>query len=359
MRIALSLLTLAACAGKAPPDPALDPDAAPDAPGVPPYMLAGTIKDYFGGLSIDGATVLTDGLVPDVMALSAADGTYKLDVAAGSSLYLITTKLGYRATRNHAMTVAEMVTSFDAYLMTEQDVKNQYTAVGATPTAGTAIVIADLRLSDGTPLEGIPLENIKLLDGNNQPVAGLVGPYFFNASGALDTALTTATAYQGRSRAAFLDVPASTYTLAVSFTENNNPVTINTLLSTLPDGGTIAISGGLGGTDNTVADPSFAMHIYPKLQRAAMGGLGCANCHTLGGTAAFLQYDEPAGTVLANLTARPGVINAAVPADSLLLKRPLYEAPPAQQDHPNATFLTTNDPDYKLFLAWITLGAKP
>jgi hypothetical protein len=42
-----------------------------------------------------------------------------------------------------------------------------------------------------------------------------------------------------------------------------------------------------------------------------------------------------------------------------LLKRPLYEAPPAPQDHPNATFLDVNAPDYKLFLLWITNGAKP
>ena len=43
----------------------------------------------------------------------------------------------------------------------------------------------------------------------------------------------------------------------------------------------------------------------------------------------------------------------------MLLKRPLYEQPPAAQDHPNATFIDTNDADYKLFLLWITNGAKP
>ena len=54
-----------------------------------------------------------------------------------------------------------------------------------------------------------------------------------------------------------------------------------------------------------------------------------------------------------------GVINAVTPADSFLLKRPLYEAPPTPQDHPNATFIDVNDSDYKLFLLWITNGAKP
>jgi hypothetical protein len=363
MRIALSFLaiaTLTSCAGNAPPNQAGNPDAAVDGgDNLPAFELSGTIKDYFGGQTIDGAVVATDGLVPDVMALSAADGTYKLDVAAGSALFLITTKTGYRPTRNHAMTVADAVTIYDAYLMTEQDVRNQYTAVGALPVGGTAIVIADLRRNDGTPLEGIPLENIKLLDGNNEPVAGLVGPYFFNAAGSLDTALTTATAYQGRSRAALLDVPPGTYTLSVSYLDNENPVVIPTLLSTLADGGTLVLSGGAGGGGNNVPDPSFATHIYPKLQRAGEGGLGCANCHTLSGAAAVLPYDGLPATVLANITGRPGVVNPAVPAESLLLVRPLYELPPTPQDHPNATFLTTNDADYKLFLAWITNGAKP
>ena len=44
----------------------------------------------------------------------------------------------------------------------------------------------------------------------------------------------------------------------------------------------------------------------------------------------------------------------ATPADSLLLTKPLYDDPP---NHPNATFLDMNDPDYIVFLQWITQGA--
>ena len=94
-----------------------------------------------------------------------------------------------------------------------------------------------------------------------------------------------------------------------------------------------AAPGGGGGGGAGVTDPSFATNIYPKLQRAGAGGLGCANCHTLTGPAAVLKFDDPAGTVLANITAIAGVINATTPADSLILKRPLYEAPPLPQDH--------------------------
>ena len=369
MRIALSFFVIASltgCPGDAPPNTSGNPDAGGGGEDAAPtsFMLSGKVMDYFGAQPIEGAQIATDGLDPNVMTQSAADGAYQLDVSVGSALFLVASKTDYRLTRNQAMTIGDMPVTHDAYLMTDQDVRNQYTAVGALPVAGTAIVIAELRRNDGTPLEGIPLANVLLLDAANQPVAGIKGPYFFNAAGSVDTTILTSVAHQGRVRAAFLDVPPGTATLSVTYTGGNNQdVTNTTPVTTVAEGGTLALSGGMGGGGggggNNVTDPSFAMHIYPKLQRAGAGGLGCANCHTLTGPAAVLKFDDPAGTVLASLTARLGVINAAVPADSLLLKRPLYELPPALQDHPNATFLSTDDADYKLFLLWITNGAKP
>jgi hypothetical protein len=368
MRIALSLLLLFAltgCPGSAPPDVTDNPDGGDGDAAPTSFLLSGKVMDYFGATPIEGATIATDGLDPPLQASSATDGAYQLDVAVGSALFINATKTGYRPTRNAAMTVADMPVTYDVYLMTDQDVKNNYTAVGALPVAGTAIVIADLRRNNNTPLEGIALGAVQLLTTNNQPVAGVKGPYFFNAAGSLDTGITTSAAFNGRVRVAYLDVPPGTFTLAVTYTNaQNQPTTNNTPLTTVADGGTLALSGGTGGDGGgggggNVTDPSFAMHIYPKLQRAGAGGLGCANCHTLSGPAAVLKYDDPAGTVLANMTARPGVINAIAPADSFLLKRPLYEPPPAVQDHPNATFLDVNDADYKLFLLWITNGAKP
>ncbi|HEY5948860.1 MAG TPA: hypothetical protein VIV40_25390 [Kofleriaceae bacterium] len=340
------------------------PDAGGDDATTTSSLLSGKVMDYFGTTAIEGAMISTDGLEPALMTSSAADGAYTLDVAVGSALFIDAAKTGYRPTRNAAMTVADAPVIYDVYLMTEQDVKNQYTAVGALPLAGTAIVIAEMRRNNNTPLEGIPLTNVQLLDAANAPVAGVKGPYFFNAAGSVDPAITTATAYQGRSRVAYLDVPPGTFTLAVTYLNTQNQNTTNsTPVTTIANGGTLALSGGTGGGGggggSNVTDPSFALNIYPKLQRAGQGGLGCANCHTLSGPAAVLKFDDPPGTVLANMTAIAGVINSAVPADSLLLKRPLYELPPTPQDHPNATFLDTNDADYKLFLLWITNGAKP
>jgi hypothetical protein len=360
-----ALIGISGCPGAAPPNIDDYPDAGDDVDAAPiSSLLSGKAMDYFGTQPIDGATLATDGTDPPLTTSSAADGTYSFDVAIGSALFVVGAKTGYRTTRNAATTVADLPVTSDAYLMTDQDVRNQYTAVGATPVANTAIVIADMRRNNGMPLEGIPLANVQLLDGANQAVIGVKGPYFFNAAGSVDTAQTISAAFNGRSRVAYLDVPPGTYTLAVTYTADQQNTTNNSTLTTFADGATLVLSGGMGGGGGgggggNVTDPSFAQHIYPKLQRAALGGLGCANCHTLTGPGAVLPYDDAPGTVLANMTARLGVINSVTPADSLLLKRPLYEPAPAPQDHPNATFLDVNDADYKLFLLWITNGAKP
>jgi hypothetical protein len=364
MRITLSFLALAGlagCPGSAPDnntdDASVESDAAEE---VTALQLSGKVVDYFGNVNVQDAMLATDGLAPEKMATSAADGGYSIEVAVGSKLFVLATKTAYRPTRNMAVTVADASVTENMFVVSSQDIQNQYTAVGATPTPGTAFVAADLRANSNQPLDGIPLTNIQLLDAANQPVAGVKGPYIFNAAGSLDMTATETATFQGRSRIAYLDVPPGTHTLVVTYPNNGGGTqTNNTTITAASDGATLSLSGGGAGGGAAVTDPSFATHIYPKLQRAAQGGLGCANCHTLTGPASVLKYDDPAATVLANITARPGVINITTPADSLLLVRPLYEAPPAPQDHPNATFIDVNDADYKLFLLWITNGAKP
>lgn len=367
MRIIPSLLALAGlagtgCPGSAPQNQNPDVDAAvePDAGEVVALLLTGNVVDYFGNVNVPDVALATEGLDPPQMATSSPDGGYSVEVVVGSKLFVLATKTGYRQTRNESVTIADASVMQNVYVASTQDIVNQYTAVGATPVAGTAVVVAELRRNNNQPLDGVPLTNIQLLDAANQPVAGTKGPYIFNAAGSLDQTATDTATFQGRSRIAYLDVPPGNYTLAVTYDNNNGGTqTNNTTVTTAADGVTLALSGGGAGGGAAVTDPSFATHIYPKLQRAAQGGLGCANCHTLTGPAAVLKYDDPAATVLANITARPGVINTTTPADSLLLVRPLYEQPPAGQDHPNATFLDVNDADYKLFLLWITNGAKP
>ncbi len=370
MRKHLIWLGLAACTstvpvnGINPPTPDAPPGGMVDAPPLNTAQpLTGKTMDYFGNVAVPATALATDGLVPPVTTTSGGDGSYELQIADGSKLFVVATVTGYRPTRSAAISVADMPVMQDVYAMSTQDVQNQYTGLGKTPTAGTAFVVAEMRMNNGMPVVGIPLANVQLLDANNQPVPNIT-PYFFNAAGALDLAQTTSvvsTTQPPRARVGLIDVPPGTYTLAVTYVGGQGNVQTNTPITTAADGATLAVTGGGGGGNGggmANPNPTFALDIYPRLQRAAQGGLGCANCHTALGPAAVLPYDDPAGTVLAHMTTLQ-VINAATPAASLFLVRPLYELPPTPQDHANATFIDINDPDYKEFLLWITQGAKP
>ncbi|MEJ7598600.1 MAG: hypothetical protein WKG01_11885 [Kofleriaceae bacterium] len=367
MRQLLFLTTftiLAGCAGKAPGDqnPPDDPDSGIDTPpAAAGVRVSGKAMDYFTAVVLEASTVATDGIDPQKTATSVADGTYALDdIPIASSLYLSATHTNYRLTRNMPTTVADQPVLQDVYVLSIPDIQRQYVTGGfGAPTAGQAFLAAELKNDLGAPLEGIPLANITLLDDAGLPVIGTKGPLFFGANGDVDPALLTATAFQGRSRVALFDLPPGTYSLKVTYPDGAGiPKDALAPVTATADGAVLAATGGmLAGGGNL--DPTFAIDIYPRLQKAALGGLGCANCHTAGGAGAVLPYDDLPATVLANMQARLGVLDLATPANSLLLTKPLYEPPPTPQNHPNATFLDINDPDYKLFLRWITNGAKP
>lgn len=373
MRQLISSLTcfgfvvLAGCAGKAPPggtgDDGDDVDAGADAPPAEVgQKLSGKTMDYFtANTPMENASIASDGVTPPMMVTSATGGAYEIaDVPTGSKIYFTLTHALYRPTRNVPVTVAGMPVVQDLYMATIADINRQYATVNKPVGAGKAVLFAELQKNNGMPLEGIAPTDIVLLDALNAPVT-VAGTYFFAATGDIaDTAtLATATAYNGRSRVALLDVPAGSYTLQVTYPNGQGGTqTQTTAVTTVADGATLALSGGMmggGGGGTMITNPKFTTDIYPKLQKAAAGGLGCANCHTAGGPAAILKYDDPADIVLTNMKAITGVLDLTTPASSLFLTKPLYE--PAPYNHPNATFIDINDPDYKLFLKWIQQGA--
>jgi hypothetical protein len=351
----------AGCVGEA---PAVVPDSPdPDPPTAPPgYRISGKVYDYFvPATALGNVSVATEGLTPGLVAVSQPDGSYALnDVPTGSKLFLAASRPTYKGTRNVAISVGTAALTQDLYVLSAADVARQYTSGGRTPTAGRAFVVAELQRNNGTPLDAVPLADVQLVDAAGAPVAGLVGPYVLGAD---SNVILTATATQslgGKSRVAFLDVPAGSHTLKVTYPGGQGqPQTVTTTVVAGQDGATVVTSRGqsMGGGQGAVANPRFATDIFPRLQTAANGGLGCANCHTVGGAGAVLVLNALAADVHATLIAKAGLIDTAAPAQSQLLTKPLYEAPPALQDHPNATFLDANDADYKLILRWIQQGA--
>ncbi len=355
-------LALTACAGKAPSTPGDDTpevDAGADAPAAEiGQRLTGKTMDYFTAATPqDNTAIASDGVTPPMMVTSATGGLFEIpNVPTGSKVYFTLTRTLYRPTRNPPVTIEGMAVMQDLYMATLLDVTRQYTTAGKPVTAGKAVLFAELKRNNGTPLETVPITDIVLLDALNAPVA-VAGTYFFGAAGDIDPALTTSTAFGGRARVAMLDVTPGTYTLKVTYANGQGGTATNsTPVTFVADGATLAISGGMGGGGGQVTNPKFTTDIYPKLQKAAAGGLGCANCHTLGGPATGkIHYDDGAATTLTNMKAIPGLLDLTTPALSTFLTKPLYE--PAPYNHPNATFVDINDPDYKLWLLWITQGA--
>lgn len=359
----------AACVGNAPPNGGDDDDvdAGDDVDGsADPALLSvsGKTVDYFTSTPLESVTLGTEGMTPAASGSSDATGNYELRVPPGSVFYASAARANYRPTRSAPIRVAgDSLVMTDLTLVSVNDSRRQYTSLGLTPTAGRAVLFGLLIRNNGMPLEGIPLADITLVDAQQAPVG--LGPYFFGANGDLvsNATLAVSTAFAGKARVGFLDVPPGTYTLKVTYTAGTGGGggtpeirTYEIPIEAIADGATLAMTGG-GDDDMTppAGARTFTLDVYPRLQKAANGGLGCANCHTAGGVAAILQYDLPLADAYAAITGLPGVVNpAATAAQSLLLTKPLYEDPP---NHPNATFLTTLDPDYIVILEWIQQGA--
>jgi hypothetical protein len=362
---------LAACVGGAPPPPDDGDDEPTDVPAQV-QRVSGKAMDYFvPGTPLQGATLTTDGIDPPRMATSATDGAFAMDdVPVGSQLFFSAARANYRPTRNQ-VAVADAAVVQDVYLMSTTDINRQYASDGGkTPAAGRAFVVADLQRNNGTPLAGVPLTSVKLVDAANAPAPGVIGPYSFGATGDIAPAATQTEAHGGKARVAFLDVPAGRFSLKVTYLDGQGQQqTLTTPVTTVEGGATLVRAGGTGGGGGTAGgaggggggtlNPRFATDVFPRLQTAANGGRGCANCHAVGGQGAVAVFNALPTDVLAALKAKPGLLDLATPANSLLLTKPLYEAPPAPQNHPNATFVDATDPDYKLILLWIQQGAQP
>lgn len=359
----LGILVAAACVGDPPPAsgvdaPSGDTDAGADAGPVDPSVrVSGKAKDYFTGAALATVSLASEGMEPALSATSDSAGDFAFDtVAPGSVFYLIATRAAYRPTRGEAVRVEDAAVVADQTVVSVADARRQYTSLGLPLTAGKAVVFAELLRRNGTPLVDVPVADVKIVDTLGAIVG--TGAYVFGPNGDLvsNATLAVTTAVGGRSRVGFLDVPPGSYTLEVTYaTGGGAPMTDRVRVEALADGASLVRTGEGGGMGGGGGARTFTADIYPRLQTAANGGLACANCHTAGGLAAILPFDGPLQGTYDAIMARPGVVVTATPETSMLLTKPLYEDPP---NHPNATFLDVNDPDYLVFLAWITQGAS-
>lgn len=175
--------------------------------------LTGTARDYAAGGLLAGAGIALLEQ-PGSTATADSNGNFTLSqLTPGSSVRVIVTAINHKETTNAITFLSALNLNVPVFGAKVVFVGSQYAVVGLTPTAGAAMVIAELEDDLGTPRTGIPLADITLVD-QSQAAAG-TGPYIFGANGNLDNTLTVTAAFGGRSRIAFLNVPPGNYTLRV------------------------------------------------------------------------------------------------------------------------------------------------
>lgn len=400
---ALATLAFAipACVGDVPdqvdpdpdPNPDPDPDPTPD-PDPAALTVSGTVVPYFeatrGIPTGIVADITSDGILPPQIVQSGVDGAFSMvNVPAAGVFFaeVVGPAPTFMPTRNMAITVVNENVTTQLFAAELAAVQQQYLGAGNIPmTADTGFVVLDIQDALGAPIANIAPADITLIDNGVTPPAVVTldpatqGPYFFgppvDAGGQLITGDLVDLAAQpatgvfpiaggiNKARAGLLNLPAGDYTLQVVDNNVDPPVTYSAALKTSPNAVTLLQVGGADPLAPVPPPPggalSFENDIYPRLQKASEGGLGCASngCHTAGNPFVMAR---PATEVFAELTnpARLGsgpLLDLATVENSLFLMNPVYEDPP---DHPNATFTSAQSAGYIMFMTWIQEGALP
>lgn len=211
-----------------------------DPTGSGRVVLGGAVRDYFSSSGLPDVTVTYVDEGTALVGMSGPGGAYLFLNLHPSSAAVVTAALaGYRTTRSEAIALTPPSVSADLEIVATADVARQYTGVGRTPVAGTSAVFVTLRDASGQPHTGIPVADIALAPQAGGGPAG-VGPFVFGASGDIvdNATLSVTTAFDGRARVAFLDVPPGAYTLTVTFTSGTvQTKTVN--LDVVADGVTL------------------------------------------------------------------------------------------------------------------------
>ncbi len=352
---------MTACTGSAPPEP---PDAPLDVASEPVRSeLHGLTLDLFSLPHLGVGTVEVAFEGTSAVAESDSVGQFEVDLPPGSVVYPIARRTGFRPTRNPAVLAIEGSIARDAYVVAEVELRSMSLAVsGIGLAAGTAVVFADLRRF-GEPITGEPLSGIRLVNDSGVVVSAR-GPFVLDAAGQVDLAAAeTVSAFDGRAVVGWLDCPVGTWRIAIS--------------SELLQQNVICDAGGATIVDTTTPGepilppaPTFSTDIFPTLGRPSIDprGLACTACHNqlaVAGQMVPIAFDGFPSAAYSAMLLRateqvPGekIVDLETPEQSLLLRRPLYEAPPATQDHPNATLIDTRTFEYRLILRWLRQGAR-
>ena len=178
--------------------------------------IAGSAINYFSGNPVGAARVSATGLTPRLSGTSDTSGRYAFSGdSEGAECFLSVTGVeNFVDTATGPFKVADSPLTLTAFAATATDLNRQFATVGRSRSAGSGVVIVHLLDASGQPLEMVTASDVTLAADNGSPVGA--GPFFFGPSGDIDPQLTVSRAFDGKARAAFLDVPAGGCTLQVT-----------------------------------------------------------------------------------------------------------------------------------------------
>lgn len=373
-------------------------------PPAPTITVSGTVLSlelYLGGQSqpVTQVELSVLGVQGVGRVMTDASGNYSVQVPQNGKVVLKAAKTGYRSTYVELSVAAAPITGKNLYLASDAYVTqignanavNVLAAAACHPPNSTALqcryavvmgrVVDDGSYDNGTPT---PLAGIAAADftvkGEGDEAWYKKGPYFLSPTGVAGAGITATqrerdpvtNKYRGGLYVIFVEVPIT----------GNPPKEFEIQIASLA-GGTVqrqfgpvlfkAFNGGLSWVTlpetgqappppPVIENVNFETQVYPLFLPVNQGGLGCQGCHTNQGGAApsggLNLYGGPAAAYAAlNPAQYPERVNVQTPAESYLLKRPLYEAD-GNQDHPIFAFVSENDPAYQLVYAWIGEGAQ-
>ena len=201
--------------------------------------ISGTTRNYYTGSALPGVVLDWE----DPMALtvtSSSTGAYQINNVMENDILFITGSLtNYRSTRNEPVIPGTSNVTADVFMVSNTDAARQYTAVSITPVAGRAEVYVTLVNDAGQPHVGIPITDIVIADTADDPVGE--GPFVFGAAGdiVVPGTLNVTTAFGGRSRVGFLNVPRGRHELRVAYDDNGTPRVKTRLVDTDSSGVTL------------------------------------------------------------------------------------------------------------------------
>jgi hypothetical protein len=193
--------------------------------------LSGQVRDYFSNAGLAGVLLAFSDQAPVVGVTSSASGAYEFTgLLPNGDVTVFASLANYRTTRNERITWTTGAITADQAAVSVADANRQYTGLGRTAVVGTAVVFVTLVDAAGQPHTGIPVADITL-NATGGPVG--VGPFIFGSGGDVvsNATLSVTTAFGGRARVAFLDVPPGAATLSVTFTSGTvqtKTITVNT-----------------------------------------------------------------------------------------------------------------------------------